>query len=114
MSAPYQTKVLTYRKEADPQAFQNDVVAYVIRQRRFNDREQKDRALEGALRKSLRGIMSARTATSAEASVDPVYWRADPTAAAAAPGDPATCPLWAWGLLQSYLYEALHLSLNWA
>ena len=115
MSAPYQTKVLTYRKEADPQAFQNEVVAYVIRQRRYNDREAKDRALEGALRKSLRGIMSARTPTSARASVDPVYWRSDPTLAAPnpdVPADVAGCPDWAWGLLQSYLYEALHSSLG--
>ena len=74
MSAPYHTKVLAYSKESDPQAFKNDVVAYVIRQRRYNDREKKDRALEGALRDSLRGIMSARNATSAKNAVDPVYW----------------------------------------
>ena len=111
MSAPYHTKVLAYRKEADPQTFQNDVVAYVIRQRRYNDREKKDRALEGALRDSLRGIMSARNTTSAKDSVDPVYWRADP-AAAAADGDPAVCPPWAWKQPPPYLYEALHSSLG--
>ena len=115
MSAPYHSKTLAYSKATDPQAFENDLVAYVIRQRRFNDCEKKDRALEGALRKSLRGIVAARDADSARASVDSVYWRHDPTAAApdpALPADSAACPDWAWNMLQSYLFEALHTSLG--